>query len=157
MHRKATIVLIALAACVGLAACGGSSDKTSSDDGKLNRTQLAAKADAICKPANASADAVTAPASFDDADAAAAYFAKLAPLHQKETDDLAALKPDDEVKADWDAFMATQNANNAMLKTILDKATAKDPSGKQDLQQVPAQVARSTAAAKKFGSTECGR
>ena len=156
MHRKATIVLIALAACLGLAACGGSSDKKSSADSTLNRKQLATKADSICKPVNTSADAVTAPASFDDPTTAAAYFGKLVPLHQQETDQLAALKPDDEVKADWDAFMVAQNANNALLKTILAKATAKDPSGKQDLQEIPAKVAVSTAAAKKFGSTECG-
>jgi hypothetical protein len=154
MHRKATIVLIALAACPGLAACGGSGDKSS--DGKLNRKAIAAKGDSICKPVNAKADEVPAPVSVENAAAAAAYFAKLVPLHQKETDDLAALKPDDAVKADWDAFMVTQNANNTLLKTILDKATAKDASGQQDLQQIAPKVAASTAAAKKVGMTECG-
>ena len=45
---------------------------------------------------------IQAPADFSDADAAA--------------------------KADWDAFMARQNENNALLITLRDKATAKDAS-----------------------------
>ena len=154
MYRKATIVLIALIACLGLAACGGSDDK-SSDDGGLSRSELAAKADTICKAGETSAETVTAPASFADADAAAAYFEQIVPLHQKQTDDLAALEPDDEAKADWDAFMKAQNDNQALLDNILAKAKAKDASGQQDLAQFTSKSQEFATAAKKIGSEEC--
>jgi len=154
MNRRATIVLVLVAACLGLAACGGSDDE-SSDDGKLTRTELAAKADTICKTGEADAEAVEAPASFDDANAAAGYFEKIVPLHQKQTDSLAALEPDDEAKADWDAFMDSQNANQKLLDTILAKAKAKDPTGQQDLAQFTAKSQEFAAAAKKIGSDEC--
>jgi hypothetical protein len=154
MIRRTTIVLMAIAACLGLAACG-SSDDSSSDDGTLSRSELAKKADAICKTGEKDAEAVKAPASFDDANDAAAYFEAIVPLHQKQTDSLAALKPDDGAKADWAAFMATQNANQALLDTILAKAKAKDPTGQQDLQKFTTQSQAFAAAAKKIGSTGC--
>jgi hypothetical protein len=163
MHRIATIALIALAGCFGLAACGGSDDDTSSagtvtaapQADTLSRAELADKADAICKTGESDVEAVEAPASLEDANVAAAYFAKLVPLHQKQTDALAALTPDAEAKADWDAFMATQNANQALLDTILAKAKAKDATGKDDVAQIPAKTQAFAAAAKKIGSEEC--
>lgn len=154
MNRIATLALIALTASFGLAACGGGSDESSSDDG-LSRAELASKADAICKTGETDAEAVDAPASFDDANVAAEYFGKIVPLHQKQTDDLAALKPDAEAKADWDAFMATQNANQQLLDTILAKAKAKDPSGQRDLAEFQTKSQAFATAAKKLGSEEC--
>jgi ABC-type oligopeptide transport system substrate-binding subunit len=154
MHRIATIALIALATSFGLAACGGSDDK-SSDDGTLSRGELASKADAICKTGANDVDTVDAPSSLEDANVAAEYFGKLVPLHQKQTDALAALKPDAEAKVDWDAFMATQNDNQALLDTILAKAKAKDATGQQDVAQIPAKTQAFAAAAKKIGSEEC--
>jgi hypothetical protein len=152
MNRIATIALIGLAACFGLAACGGSD--SDSDDG-LSRSEIAAKADAICKTGETDAEAVQAPASLEDADVAAAYFGKIVPLHQKQTDRLAALKPDDEAKTDWDAFMAAQNANQELLDTILAKAKAKDASGRQDLAQFATKSQAFAAAATKLGAKEC--
>lgn len=155
MRRIATVVLIGLAASLGLAACGGSDDASSSDDGTLSRTELAAKADAICQTGEAEVQAIDAPESLEDANVAAEYFGKLVPLHQKQTDSLAALKPDADAKADWDAFIATQNANQELLDTILAKAKAKDASGQQDLAQIPAKTRAFGAAAGKIGSKEC--
>jgi septal ring factor EnvC (AmiA/AmiB activator) len=154
MIRKTTITLIAVAACIGLAACGGSDDE-SSDDGTLSRSELAAKADAICKTGENDAKTVMAPENLADANDAAAYFAEIVPLHQKQTDSLAALKPDDDAKADWDAFMATQNANQKLLDTILAKAKAKDASGQKDLQQFTVKSQEFAAAARKIGSDAC--
>ena len=96
-----------------------------------------------------------APTSFDDANDAAKYFEEIVPLHQKQTDSLAALKPDADAKADWDAFMATQNANQELLDTILAKAKAKDATGQQDLQKFTTQSQAFAAAAKKIGSSGC--
>src|ERR1044072_7608666 len=151
MIRRTTIVLMAIAACLGVAACG-SSDDSPPGDGTLSRSELAEKADAICKTGEKDAETVTAPASFDDANDAAAYFGAIVPLHQKQTDSLAALKPDADTKADGDPFMATQNANQELLDTILAKAKAKDPTGQQDLQKFTAQSQAFAAAAQKIGS-----
>lgn len=164
MIRKVTILLIALVACPSLAACGGSDDKSSSDssggsastsDSGLSRTELATKADAICKTGEDDAATVTAPSDFSDATAAEDYFAKVVPLHQKQTDALAALSPDDEAKADWDAFIKTQNDNQALLDSILAKAKAKDPSGEKDIEQIVPLAQKFSAAATKLGSSGC--
>ena len=47
--------------------------------------------------------------------------------------------------------MATQNANQELLDTILAKAKAKDASGQQDLAQFTAKSQAFAAAAKKVG------
>jgi len=154
MIRRTTIALIVAVASLGLAACG-SSDDSSSDDGTLSRSELADKADAICKAGEDAAKTVTAPANVADASDAEAYFAKIVPLHQTQTDDLAALKPDDEAKADWEAFMAAQQADQKLLDTILAKAKAKDASGQADLQKLAPQGAKFSAAAKKIGADVC--
>jgi hypothetical protein len=151
MHRKAMIVLLALAAGLGLAACGGSSKK----DSGLSKSALASKANAICKAATASLSSVDAPGDINDPAAAAKYFGQVAPLHQKETDQLAALKPADAAKADWTAFMARQNANNALLKTILTKAQNKDASGLDDVKKLDAYNTSYGVVAKKVGATQC--
>ena len=155
MIRRTTIALIAAVASLGLAACGSSDDSSSSDDGTLSRSELAAKADAICKTGEDAVNTVTAPDNVADASDAEAYFAKVVPLHQKQTDDLAALEPDDEAKADWEAFMAAQTADQELLDTILAKAKAKDPSGQEDLKKVAPQAEAFAAAAKKIGANVC--
>lgn len=148
------MALLALIACLGLAACGESDDTSSADSG-LAKSELAAKADAICKTGEADAAAVESPKDFSDATAAAAYFEQIVPLHQKQTDALAALKPDDDAKADWDAFMKTQNENQQLLDTILAKAKAKDPSGQEDLKKFTTSSQKFAAAATKVGSAQC--
>ena len=72
----------------------GASEMTRRRRRPLSTHRAGAKADAICKTGETDAEAVKAPASFDDANVAADYFEKIVPLHQKQTDDLAALKPD---------------------------------------------------------------
>ena len=89
MYLNRTIASLALAASLGLAACGGSAGA----DSGLSRTDLAAKADSICAKEQASADAVPTPASLADADVAAAYFDQVSPGFHKEMQDLAALEP----------------------------------------------------------------
>ena len=142
---------IAVALSLGLAACGGSSK----DDGELARTELATKADAICLEGEKAAQAITAPADFSDPVVAAAYFEKVVPLNQKQTDDLVALDPADDVKADWAAVIAKQNEGNDLLKQIRDKAKAKDRSGLADLKTFESVVVAFGTAAKKIGADDC--
>lgn len=153
MIRRTAVALVALAACLGVAACGGSEDGSSGD--ALARSELVERADAICKEGETAAAAVEAPEDLTDANDAAAYFEQIVPLHRKQTDDLAALEPDDAARADWDAFMAAQNANQRLLETILAKAKASDRSGQQDLAQFTAKSQEFARAATKVGSKEC--
>ena len=149
MHFRETIVSLALAASLGLAACGGDGDSG------LSRSDLTAKADSICSKATADVDAVNAPRSLADANVAAAYFDKVGPILQKETQDLADLEPAKDVKSDWEEFVAKQRAADDLLQTVRKKAHAKDPSGLKDLQKISVAGNAVHAAATKVGATEC--
>ncbi len=151
MDHKAMISLLVTGATL-LAGCGGSDSKS---DDKLSRSEIVVKADAICKAGEDAVDAFEAPSDFSDAEQAAAYFEKVAPANQKQTDDLAALKPDDKVKADYDALLAKQREGNDLLIVIRDKAKAKDASGLEDLQKFTAVSAEFGTAAKKLGAKTC--
>lgn len=147
MNCRGMMVGLALTACLVLPACGG--------DEKLSKSDLAKKADKICKKADTEAKGVTAPSNLDDADAVAAYFDKVVPIAQKLTDDLADLKPADDVKDDWNAVIDKQKEGNDLLKTIRDKAKAKDESGKADLQKLQTAAEGFSTAAKKVGANGC--
>jgi len=147
-RRTATVVLLA-GLSAGLVACGGS------DGDALSRAELAARADAICMTGEREAERVKPPADFADPAASFEYFAKIVPLHQKQTDSLAALEPDEDAKADWDALIAAQRRNNELLIVIRDKAKAKDRSAAADLRTFSASSRRFAAAAAKVGSKEC--
>jgi hypothetical protein len=151
--RNAAAGLAIMVAGVGLSACGSSSD---SGDKGLSRSALVAKANAICKKAQTSAEAIQAPASFADPTTAAAYFDQIAPLTETETNDLLALKADDDAQADFAAFTKAQSAANDLLQTIKGKADSKDASGLDDLKKVQPAGDRVAAAAKKLGATTCG-
>jgi hypothetical protein len=150
--RTAIAALAVLATSASLAACGSSSDKASG----LSRTDIASKANAICKKAQADAQAIEAPASFQDANVAAKYFDQVAPITDTETKALLALKPDDDAKADFTALTDAQSAANDLLQTIKHKADTKDATGLYDLKKVQPAGAKVTAAAEKLGAKSCG-
>jgi len=146
MNPRVIIVPLAVAASLGLAACGGSSDK------KLSKSELASKATTICKSATKEGAKIKTPSDISDANAAAAYFTKLVDLTQKQTDDLDKLKPADDVKDDWNAFISKQRAANDLLKKTRDAAKAKDPSGLTNFQKEGPKVGQEVdAAGKKIG------
>lgn len=147
LGRGWTTLAIAGAAA-GLVACGGGGDK-------LSKAELADKANAICAKAQKEASAVKAPTDFSDPKVAADYFDKIAPITDKETSDLADLTPADDVKTDWNAFVDSQKAANALLKKIKDKAGSGDASGIQDLQKIPAAGQKVATAAAKVGADDC--
>jgi hypothetical protein len=151
MYRKSKLGALTTIGALGatLAGCGSS--------GELSRTAIASKANAICTSTQKAASAVPSPSNLRDASAAAAYFGKIAPLTAKETSDLAALKPDGSVAGDWNAFIAAQKSANDLLQRLKSKADAKDPSGLQDLRQVPSAGTRVQGAATKVGATVCAQ
>jgi len=151
MSRR-SVGAAAVLALVGLGGCGGSSNSG------LTRSQLVAKADAICAQANQKAKQIPTPANLvQDATAAAAYFNKVVPIAEKGTDQLAALKPDSAASADWKAYIALRQQGVTLLKTIQRKANAHDPSGIQDLQKSSAFQQQLAAAANKLGAKTCGQ
>jgi len=151
--RSAAAGLTIVAMGVGVSACGSSSG--GSDSG-LSRSDLASKANAICTKAQTDAKAVPAPSDLTDATVAAAYFDKIAPITQTETDALLALKPADEAKDDFAAFTRAQSDANDLLQTIRKKADAKDASGLEDLKKVQGAGDAVSSAAKKLGAKTCG-
>jgi hypothetical protein len=152
--RRAMIVVVGTAAGLGLAACGGGgSDEQGS--AKLARAEIVAKADAICRAGEKAVSAIDAPADLSDAKAAAAYFEKVAPLNDKQTDELAALVPADAVKADWQPVIDAQNEGNELLKRLRDKAKAADASGLEDLKTFATVTGEFGAAARKLGAKAC--
>ncbi len=145
-----SLTAAALAATVlALAACGGE------DSSGLNRDDLTAQANDICKKIETQGKKIAEPTDITDASQAAAYFDEAAPLIQQQVDELSALEPDDEVKADYDAFMVQQNAANELVQTIRKKADAADPSGMEDLAKMDPLGAKVESSAKKLGATDC--
>ena len=116
-------VACAAALCPSLAACGGSSST-------LSRSQLVAKANAICNTAVNEGRTIPVPQDLvTNAAAAAAYFDKVTPIVDKETADLGALKPDSSAAADWNAFVSVRKSTDQTIDTIKQKADAHDRSG----------------------------
>lgn len=132
---------------LGLTACGGG--------GELSKKDLAKKANAICVKADNQGKAIATPANIQDAAQAAKYFDKAAPIVDKATKDLKALKPAKAVKADWNDFLAKQERANDLLAKVRRKADAKDASGLQDLQNFSGLATDRAAAAKRVGATGC--
>ena len=146
--KKTAVVIAALG--IGIAGCGGGSST-------LSRAKIDAKANAICKQSRKDAGS-TAPSlqQLQDASVAARYFDRIAPIVQKRTDDLAALKPAGDVKADYTAFVAAQQKANALLQKVRHKADTRDPSGLQDLQSAGPTNQAVIDAANKVGASACG-
>jgi hypothetical protein len=152
MNARVIVVPVAVAISLGVAACGGSDDK------KLSKSDLAKKANAICKPAKTKRSAIPAPADLTaDPVVATAYFNKLIPITQKETDDLADLKPADAIKTDWTQFVDRQKQATGQLILVRDKAKAKDTSGLQDLARLNRIGNKLTEEANAVDATECAK
>jgi hypothetical protein len=155
--RSAAAGLTIAAMSIGMTACGSSSDSGgSSSSDALSKSALLTKVDAICTKAQTDAQAIEAPASYQDPTVAAKYFDQVAPITDTETKALVALKPADEVKDDYAAFTRAQTEANDLLQTIKQKADSKDASGLDDLKKVQPAGEKVSAAAKKLGSKTCG-
>jgi hypothetical protein len=155
-NPRTPLTILAAAAALGLAACG-SSGGGSSDT--LAKTDLAKKADAICQTAIAAARKIQAPPGFGTTagapQEAAAYLEKVRPITQREVNDLAALKPADDVKADFQDMVAKEKTVAAYLDGLIAKAKASDPTGLQDLAKSPTVGKPFAAAARKIGANGC--
>jgi hypothetical protein len=150
--RTRVFSLVCLACALLVAGCGGGSS-----DGKLSKSQLAAKADAICKQAVKQLDALPPLTNVNDAKQAATYFGAAKPIADKQNADLKALKPADDVKADYGAFLAQTDKATQLLSDTYAAAKSKDPArGQQLLRELSATISSSDRAAAKLGLKVCG-
>lgn len=161
---RAVVVLVALAlAAPVLAGCGSSDEKGGSASGSgqqqaLDRSALAAQADAICATYRSKfLDTVTLPSDLTDLASVGAYAAASHDLFRQRHAELAALEPDDATKPLWKAFVAADQGNvdvigrleaAAKTKVVANIATVTGES-----QSV---LKKAVAAADAVGATGCG-
>jgi hypothetical protein len=144
--RQALKLVVPLALMAGLVAgCGG-----------LSKEELVTKANAICANTAAELDKLKQPSNLADPNAANAYFGKLVPIAEKQLTDLRALKPPDEIKAAYDAFIAADEKFVGELKELVAAAKAKDAAkGVRVLGQLQMSGRDLGAKAKTAGLTKC--
>jgi hypothetical protein len=144
---RATAIIVLSLSAAALAACGSSD---SGDSSTLDRSALAAKADAIC------AAAPNTKSSAKSIAGVVAFLNKAIAARAKLYDELAALKPDDATKAQWDAVLADLKQANAYVPKLLAAAKAQD--GLRYRQLLPPWFAadrKASAAATRLGTTHC--
>jgi hypothetical protein len=116
-----------------LAGCGGSSSSA------LSRSELTAKVDGFCTAYHKAVAAISQPTDFfQNPVDAAAYLDKLKPLVHTEFNDIAALTPPGDVKADFETLVADGRHQLGLFDDADAKAHAKDPSGIKDVQDAAA-------------------
>jgi hypothetical protein len=138
------VVALALANLL-LAGCGG-----------MSKEELVSKANAICQKAESDFDKVKQPSSLSDPAAASKYFDQLVPIAEKQLNDLRALEPPDEIKANYDAFVAANDRFVKQLKELVAAAKAKDAQkGVKLAGDLQTTAKEATEKAKSAGLTQC--
>ncbi len=154
MNMKTPVALLAAVAALGLAACG-SDDKSDGGGGKLAKTELVKQASAICTASEAKIKGIKQPSNIADANEAAPYFAEISKVAQEQHTKLKALQPADDVKADYDTFLAEEEKAFALLSGLATAAKEKDAAkGAQLMKQVQDNTTYE-AAASKLGLKSC--
>jgi hypothetical protein len=164
MFARPTLLLLTATAAVSLSACGSSDSSSgssggssaSASSGPFTRAQLAAKADAICANAKTASHAIVQPTSLTASPAkSATFFEQVGVVVRNEANQLAALKPDSEAKADWNAMVAGQLQLANLTDDIAKKVKARNTAGLTELQSPAARGTAFTAAATKIGAKGC--
>jgi hypothetical protein len=138
-RAAATAVLI-----LPLAACGGG----------LSKAELVKRGDAICKRVNDKVAKQQEPTTADDLAALARETVKIS---DPAIDDMAALEPPDELKNDFDAFVASLKKQRDLTEQIGNAAARGDT---VKIQQIATQAQKAQAEYRKLsdkiGFKECG-
>ena len=117
MRARAVISLLVV---LPLAGCGGG----------LSKSELVSKGDAICKRVNDQVAKEPEPKTAKDLQALAE---KTVEISDPAIDDMEALEPPDELKKDFDAFVASLKKQRDLTKEIGDAAGAGDTAKIQQL------------------------
>jgi hypothetical protein len=136
-----------------IAGCGGGDD----DGGGLSQAELEKQTAAICKEGQSKLQAIPEPADITDPGQAAKYLGAVLTAADGQITKLKALEPADDIKANYDAYLAEVQESRDILGGIRDKANAQDPSGMQDLERyLSGEREKATkAAATKAGLKTC--
>jgi hypothetical protein len=141
------ITVCAAVAALIVAGCGGS-------DG-LSKSQLASKANAICKKYSEEGKKLGQP-DLTDPDKAKDYFSKATDLAGKQQDELKKLTPADDIKADYAKLTKATGDATQLLSDLADAAEAKDQKkGVQLVQKLTPLSAAVNSAAKGIGADAC--
>jgi hypothetical protein len=149
---KHGLKVVAVAAALGVAGCGGGDDNKT-----LSYSDFGKKADEVCTEVNTKTDAIgqklTGKAEND-----APLYDQLIPAVEQGRKDFADLKPPEELQADYDKFLSVTDQQIANAKKAQAAAKAGDQAGyiaivksTQPLQ------AQSNAAASKLGAAVCAK
>jgi hypothetical protein len=141
---------LAVGAALAVTGCGGGSKS-------LNKSDLDAKVNKICKDTDAQQNKIKPPSDFaTNPKAAADYLTAIQKVEKDGISQLKGLKPDDSVKADYNAYLADNDHALALLDTALSKAKAKDASGLKDVQTLGNYLTNTVRPLeKKLGFTDC--
>ena len=144
--------ILACLAALALAACGGSNDS----DKPLDRKDLVARANDVCRTYTAKAKALKQPAGGDTS-GGARFFAQAATIAADQHTALGKLDPAADVRSDWRAFYARDAEGSAALKRLADAARGRASNeGASILEQLSSLDERLDAAARTLGATACG-
>ncbi len=83
------------------------------------------------------------------------YFRSFQRIRGKAVRELEKLEPDNDVKKDYDAYLAAQSEELELVDTIVKKAEARDRSGLRDIKQLEPLAKKRRAAARKAGLISC--
>jgi hypothetical protein len=149
MQKNRFIVVAAACAAIGVAGCGGSSNKA------LSYSDFSKKANEICKTENVKIKATSAKLTGVPANDAPIW-TTLVPQLQAASDKIAALKPPDQLKATFDEFNSINDQQIAGAK----KAEAAAKAGDQATYIAAVKAGKplgqqSDLAASKLGAIEC--
>jgi hypothetical protein len=146
---KHGLKVVAVAAALGVAGCGGDDNKT------LSYSDFGKKADAICADVNAKTDTIGQKLNGKAANDAP-YYSQLIPAVEQGRKDFADLKPPEELKADFDKFLSITDQQIANAK----KAEAAAKAGNQAeyigiIKATQPIQEQSNLAASKLGAATC--
>jgi hypothetical protein len=146
--RRARLAAAAFAlGALSVAGCGGG-------NGGLSSEELIAQADAICVEYERRTEGVATPEGFEDIER---FAAETRTLIQEAVNELAGLKPPEELAEDYDRWIAQNEENLGLLEEVESAAAEGDEPRVRDLLGEAQQAgARTDRLAREIGFEECG-
>jgi hypothetical protein len=147
MARMTKTISAAIVASLMIAGCGGG--------GGLEKKALVGKANAICEKYAKRGEALGSP-DLTDPTKAEDFFNKAHDLAREQQDELVALKPADDVKADYGKLTKATGDATTLLGDLAAAAKAKDQQkGVELIQKLRPVSSAVDTAAKKIGADGC--
>jgi hypothetical protein len=147
MRMAGVFVVAGLA--VGLVACG---DEQADEQ---SRAELIEAANAICDKYDKRVDDIDEPTSLRKSEQAQAYFGELAPIFEAAEIDFRALDPNEDLEDEWTAFVRKTREGRDLTYRIANKATKRDRSYINDLDEYDRLDRESDELARNVGATGC--